>query len=303
MRTLVALAPLALVACLPAADGYRDILPDDRLLIEEADLGALARSVGEKSEYAQLTRQITREINGGVGEVLALVDEISSYTPTWTDQAQDTALWGPWLEDGVHGQMWVQRAADDAYTWAIEIRPEGSAEDAWVPVLAGEVDAGATALASSGRFVMDFTAIRANGGEDDITGEMAVEYGIREDGAAATVFFGDISEDGAIPVDAGYHFEHEQGVGGQMDVVIEDDVSDPVNGVLETVLLRSRWQTGAGGRADAYVTGGDLGALTYTETECWSAGQSVVFHENNYDLAREGDEADCVFADPSFSDS
>ena len=303
MRTLIALAPLTLAACLPPAGSYGDILPDDRLLIDEADVSELARSVGDRSEYAQLTREITGEINGGIGEVLGLVDEISSYPPTWADEDQDTALWGPWLDDGIHGQMWVQRHADDAYTWAIEIRPEGSAEDAWVPVLAGEVDPGATDLASRGRFYMDFTAIRDNGGEDDITGEMAVDYEILETGAAATVYFGDISEDGAIPADGGYYFEHERGVGGMMDVAVESDVSDPANGVLETVILRSRWAGGSGGRTDAYVTGGDLGALTYTETECWDAGHGVVFHENNYELTREGDEADCAFTEPSFNET
>ena len=82
------LAPLALLAaCAPPIDEYRSILPDDRLLIDglDGDAGALARGAGEPSEYYALTREVARDIDGAIGDVLGLIDEITAYDPTWTD--------------------------------------------------------------------------------------------------------------------------------------------------------------------------------------------------------------------------
>ncbi|MEQ1501965.1 MAG: hypothetical protein ABMB14_07025 [Myxococcota bacterium] len=301
--TLFPLFALAFAACTTNADAYRAILPDERLLIEDFDSDSLARGVGDPSDYYTLTRDVTRETNAGIGAVLELVGAITAFDPTWTDD-DAKALWGPWLDDGTYGQLWVTETAEGGYEWAIELRPEASDEDAWVGVLGGSVDPGATADESAGRFAMDLTAIDAVGaGDDDTTGALGVEYTLRVDGAAATVAFGDISEDGALPQDAAYRYDLTQGKGGYMDLAFEEDVSDPANGTFETAIVRSRWDGTGAGRADAYVTGGDLGPLTYTETDCWDVAHQTVFLENNFELVSAGDPAACAFADASFNES
>lgn len=302
MRTVTPFLALAFAACSGQADQYRAILPDDRLLIEEFDTSGLARGVGEPSDYYSLTRDITGDVNTGIGDVLGLVGAITDFTPTWTDEAS-TALWGPWLDDGIYGQLWVTQASDGSYDWAIELRPEASEEDAFVPVIAGHVDAGGDELHSVGWFVMDFTAIDGVGAGDDETGELGVQYELQENGAIATVAFGDISDDGSLPTDGAYHYEQTRGEGGLMDLAFTDDVSDPPNGTPEVAIVRSRWDGNGAGRADAYVTGGDLGPLTYTESDCWDTGHQTVFLENNFELKSEGDETKCVFAEPSFNES
>ena len=88
-----------------------------------------------------------------------------------------------------------------------------------------------------------------------------------------------------------------------MDLAFTDDVSDPPNGTTEVAIVRSRWDGEGAGRADAYVTGGDLGPLTYTESDCWDTSHQTVFLENNFELRTEGDEGACVFAEPSFNES
>ena len=301
MRTLpAAIAAVCLCACTPASD-LGQILPDDRLLIDEGELSGLARSVGEPSEFYQMTYDTTSEVNSGINDVLSMVEMITSFDPSWSNPEQDTALWGPWLDDGFHGQLWVTESSD-GYAWAVELRPEGTSEDEWTAVVAGAVDPGASEASSTGSFVLDFTAIEQMGAGDGVVGAMAVEYDLFEAGAEATVFFGDISEDGSIPQDAGLHYSHEAGQGGQMDLAITEDVSDPANGVLELLVIRSRWISDGSGRADALVTEGDLGALTFTATECWDASHSVVFEENNYDFVRDGDEDLCAFSEASFSE-
>lgn len=302
MRHAIHLLPLLLAACVTGpADRFREILPDDRLEIDEAAFDTLARSVGDDSAYYGLTRDLTREINGGVRDVLALVDEITAFQPSWTDGGT-RALWGPWLDDGFHGQLWVLERADSSWEWAVEIRPEGSSEDAWAAVVAGEVDAGSTALHSTGRFLVDFTGIDAQGAGDGETGAMWADYELLADGAIATVAFGDFAEGDAVPADAGYRYEHTRGEGGLMDLAWETNVDDTAPETLELALVRSRWDAAGAGRADAYVTGGDLGALTFAETECWDAVHDVVYFSSNWSLEEVGDVEGCAFAEPSFAE-
>ena len=289
-------------ACEPEADPFLDVLPDERLLVEQnADASQLMRSLGDPSHYAVLTANLIDESNAWIGEVLAMVDAITDFPPTFADDSQSTVLWGPWLDNGTYGQLWVQEQDDGSYVWAIEVRPEDSADDAWTPVLGGEVDAGATDTASTGRFGIDLTAISAADG-GDTTGQLAVDYALRESGATTTVYVGELSEGDAIPADAATHFDYDEGVGGTMDVIIHADVSEPSNGSEETAIIRTRWTADGEGRGDAYLTGGDLGGLTYTETECWGGSQGVVFYQNNFLLEMEGEESACVFEEPSFNE-
>src|SRR5690606_4158029 len=97
-------------------------------------------------------------VNSGIGEILLGLDEVTSFRPTYTPD-DHTALWGPWLEDGLWGKLWVRGELDGSYTWALSIRPEESAEGDWSDVVSGSVEAGATEEASVGRFAIDFTTI------------------------------------------------------------------------------------------------------------------------------------------------
>ncbi len=301
MRTVIVALSLA-AGCATPADQYRAILPDDRLLIDDLDGASLARGIGEPSEYFQLTRDVTQEVNTGIGDVLRLVDAITDFDPTWTDEAS-TAQWGPWLDDGIYGQLRITEESDGGYVWSIELRPEDSAEDAWVAVITGHVDPGGDEKHSVGWFRLDFSAIDAMGAGDGQLGQLGAQYELLENGAVATVAFGEISENGSLPSDGGYHYEHTRGEGGLMDLAFTDDISDPPNGTAEVAIVRSRWDGDGAGRADAYVTGGDLGPLTYTESDCWDKAQQTVFFENNFELVSEGDEGACVFTEPSFNES
>ena len=85
-----------------------------------------------------------------------------------------------------------------------------------------------------------------------------------------------------------------------MDVALQTDISTPANGTEELLIVRSRWNGQGAGRSDAYLTGGDLGVLTYTESECWGTSQMVAFFRNNLSLEAHGEEADCAFQEASF---
>jgi len=66
---------------------------------------------------------------------------------------------------------------------------------------------------------------------------------------------------------------------------------------LESLTLRSRWLATGAGRADARASGGDLGALQITSSECWNTTFQRVYYTDPLGLAApEGVESDCAFA-------
>jgi hypothetical protein len=97
------------------------------------------------------------------------------------------------------------------------------------------------------------------------------------------------------PVLANYAYNEAADGGG--DMVFDFSANAGGTTALETVTLRSRWQSGGAGRADARISGGDLGAQV-TASECWSAMFRRVFYTDSVNFAggTEGVETACAFA-------
>ncbi len=289
-------AALLLAACTnPEVEELRAALPDERLLLDDTALRAneAARGVGEPSEYHELTTTAIEDVNAGIGDVLLGLDEITSFPATYT-RDDHTAMWGPWLDDGTWGKLWVRGEDDGSYAWALSIRPEGSAEGDWSEVVTGRVDAGATEDASAGRIAIDYTTIDELGAGDDETGQLAVQYALGPDRVEVTLGVGAFSEDGAPPADGAVRYAYDA-AGGELSWRAVADLSDPADGSIEEAAIVARWTATGAGRADAEVTGGELGPLTATETDCWDAAHVTVYFESNTELRREGDADRCAF--------
>ena len=75
------------------------------------------------------------------------------------------------------------------------------------------------------------------------------------------------------------------------------DGDDP-GAAAEDSVLRSRWLPDGAGRTDARISGGDLGALEVTASECWGRNFRRVYYTDSADFApTEGEVAACAFAD------
>ena len=302
-RILTTLCLISLGACTTGpGDDYRDVLPDDRLLVSlPADQGGARTAAGDMSEYYALTADVTHDINTLISEVLTGIGGITDFEPTWSDDTADTALWGPWEDGDVNARLWIQRHDDGSHSWALDAKPLTDGDDGYVPIFAGEVDTGGDADTRSGRFAIDFTALYGvNPSGDDVLGAFYVEYDIDGSLVNSTAVFEDFAEDGGEAADAAYVYAQD-GDGGSMDLALVADATG--NAVPETHLVRTRWQTNGEGRADVYLTDGDLGPLVYTATECWADDQSVVFFEENYGLTTSGDMSICAFGEPEWNES
>jgi len=304
---LIALSA-ALTACdmgPTTAEDYASVLPDDRVQIT-LPVEAARRDAREWSEFYLMTAEVTDDVNGLIGGVLHWVDVVTDYEPTWSDTEENTAVWGPWADalDPAETALWVHYDVEtDIYTWGINQRPKGEGDDAWVVVVAGQVNEGATSEVSDGWFAIDFDSIHELDPTREATGSFICEYDIALDGVVASAGFDDFS-DGGPALDAYYHYEQLFGSTGLMDLARTIDLNPEDGTDLDEVLvIRSRWTEFGEGRADAYVTEGDLGSTVGTATECWDDAFAPVYYTDNFSGTTTGDEAECAFAEPEFSES
>lgn len=314
MRTqtlLIAAFTLATaVACGPVQtpDAYRDVLPDDRVLVNLRTDGAEGARTGEWSEAYTLTAEVTQSVNGTAGFVLGLVDTVTDFPPTWSDDAQTTALWGPWdggALDPVASQLWVAQDEAGAYTWALQQRPKNDDDAEWVTVVAGQVDAGATAEASRGAFAIDWSAAHAlNPTVDPAQGLFYLEYDIGASGVTAEAAFENFLDDNGNPANAVYAYEQVYEGDGKMDLAIESDMDGDLS-AKEVLVVRSRWLASGAGRGDAYALGGNFGDFVGTLSDCWGTDFNTSYWVDNFSAKggfEEGDAATCVFAAPEYDD-
>jgi hypothetical protein len=297
MRSLV--LALVLAGCSqPAPSDFLDVLPDERIQVNLPVGGD--RGEREWSTYYLFAATVTQSVNALIGGVLVWVDVITDTPPSWSSTEENTAVWGPYAQalDPAETILWVHyEAEDDTYQWGFSQRPKGETSDeAWVPVIAGHVDAGATHEASSGWFVIDFDAAASLDPRVTARGAFGTEYALAPEGVSATAGF-DAFADGGDTLDAYYHYEQATGGSGKMDLGLLTDATG--NATPEEVLLRSRWEATGEGRGDGYVTGGDLGELVATASECWDTSFQAVFHDDSWSEPT-GDPALCVYAEPEY---
>lgn len=303
MRTTILLSILTLTACSETSE-LTEVLPDDRLLVELEGSDEAARStLGEWSEFYIETARTTQTVNGFIGSVLVLVDTVVKTRPSEVNRDRTRAVWGPYSDtlSAVEVRLTVQREADGSHTWWFDQWPKDQGESAAVVVIQGEVDAGATRRASTGRFEVDYTAMSQDNPLVDHTGVFWTDYVIDIDGAAAVATVTDWTSvrNPGPPVDATYDYEQVSGGEGQMD--LSYSAFDPVSEADASYTLRSRWMADGAGRGDAVVTVDDESGTTYTASECWDSGFKLVWDQTSWD-GSQGDASACVYADESLPD-
>ncbi len=307
MRTTTAFAlgstVLFMLACSGKGAGdLSKVLPDDRVLINLPVEDSGSARVGEWSEYYLFTAEVVDDVNFLAGTVLATTGAIVQYPASSTEG--DTSFWGPYADtlDPAETQLWVTANEDGTYSWGYDQRPKNDDAAEWTTVVTGEVDAGATEEASSGRFSVDWTAMKELNPNVHATGVFEVDYDLGTDGVSGTARFVDVLWDGADQaVDADYAYEQIHEGGGTMDLAVDADMG--AGGAQdEHLMVRSRWDADGVGRSDARLSDGDLGDFTATASECWDPGFQSVYYVDNYTPIEEGDVAGCVFAEAEFAE-
>jgi hypothetical protein len=307
MQRLIALSFIAttLTACSLGGPGAElaSVLPDERIQINmkvDSDLAKDAAD-GEWSEAYLFTAQVTDDVNAMIAFPLILVEVITQTRPSEVSEDGSMAIWGPYGDalDPTDTLLTVEHDLElDTYTWAFTQKPKGADDSEYVPIIVGEVDAGATDEVHSGRFTVDFTAADLLDPNVVATGTFSSDYDVREDGVTASATYQDFLMDGAFePIDAMYIYDQTPEGAGVMDLGWLDDVNG--DGEDDSWVVRSRWTEEGAGRSDSLIAAGGE-ALVYMASECWDGSFNAVYSENSWAGEVGGDAGACAFEEASY---
>jgi hypothetical protein len=311
MRTaLTSLAAAALFTGCVADEGGDTLIEDALPTAESVQIRlpeSQARSVGQIADYYALTRQVTRDLNGGAAWVLLVVHTVVQFPATSVDG--DVYTWGPWTGNALDPAEWqlvVTANDDDTYDWELEGRSKSTPEDGFLAVISGHAVPGDEPHRGSGEFTIDFdTGERVNPIDNTPdTGRIDVTYDLENrDGTAATVTMHAEGIDTlGNPGSFDYAYAENDDGSGDFQFALDADLEE--NGsAAEQALIRSRWLETGAGRADAFLSGGDLDAIEVEASECWDEQFRRTFYTDSVDFSpTEGDPESCVYDEAALPD-
>ncbi|MCA9673448.1 MAG: hypothetical protein H6708_08760 [Kofleriaceae bacterium] len=302
---LAAALALPLVACIPANDDPHPVakaLPraEDVQIKLPDNAGAKPGTdvLGETSPWYVVTRQVTRDLNGGTAWVLIVVHSIVQFPPTSHDG--DSYTWGPWdgsALDPARYRLVVTELADGSYDWTLDGQSKTQADADFETIISGNAVPGDTEGTGTGDFTIDFDAAeRVNPIDNDARGVVAVTYDLPDRHLDMSVSTVEIRDGVEVPVDYEYAYTEGADRAGDMTFAFHGDTDDEGT-AAEDAVIRSRWLATGAGRADVRITSGDLGDLQVTASECWDTSFAQVYYADSGDFVTpEGDEANCAFA-------
>lgn len=309
MRTsilsLTAAASLGLVACIPPNDDPHPVsrvLPTaDEMRVdlpEQAAKKGEANAVGELSPWYVVTRNVTRDLNGGTAWVLILVHTIVQFPATTIEG--DTYTWGPWDGDALQPARYrlvVTELSDGTYDWSLDGQRKNAGTD-FETVIAGNAVPGEIEGRGHGQFTIDFDAgERVNPVDNDARGVVSIAYDLAA--AHLDMVISTVEDRGGVevPVDYEYAYTRAEDGGGDMIFAAHADTEDE-GALAEDAVIRSRWLGTGAGRADVRLSSGDLADAQVTASECWDGSFNTAYYTDSASfLPTEGDPSACAFLD------
>lgn len=278
---------------IPRAEEVRINLPQT-----EAEFQAL----GQIADYYRLTRNVTRSLNGGAAWVLIVVHAIvDNYPPTTVDG--DVYTWGPWDDGALAPAIYrlVVTANDDGtYDWQLDGQSKTVAGAGFESIIMGHaVPDGIPdddVHHGSGDFTIDFDAGERVNPIDNTpdTGNVLVTYDLLE---RIVTMHAEGVDELSNPATFDYFYDEQDDGSGDFQFAVEGDLEGN-SSAAENALIRSRWQSTGAGRGDAMLSGGDLGELEVTATECWDAQFGRTYYADSLTWQpTEGEIGACAFAD------
>jgi hypothetical protein len=296
-KTAALLAAALATACgqTEVADRFRDAMPSH----QEVQVGAptagqgatgdvqgpTASRVGSvapanRSEYAATSYQFAASVNTAVALTLLRLEAVTFWRPTSCTELACT--WGPGAEAGeVNEYRLVVTRAGEAYDYALQGRPKGAGDAAWVSVVSGRAYPGLEPHRGHGTMLVDFDGAWAGlapGVNPDGTprvqqdfGRVEFAYDARTELKVQAAFVGakDADKvragDPSARLDAWYDFA-ATGSGGSLHLAFQTKPA----AAEETVSLHTRWSAAGNGRGDAVAQSYLYPGVTYHASECWA---------------------------------
>jgi len=310
MRALTLFATSLLIGCTETgpdeAQAMAELIPQEdslRINLPAASSSPTAKSSGDWAHFYVMTRQVTEKVNGLIGWTLGITHHVTTtYPPTWSDQEEGLAIWGPWSDSGldpVETGVWMRLEDDGSHSWAIfQVPKGGTIEEDAVPVIAGVVDPGSTVEEGTGVFAIDFTTAAELDPAVDAHGVFYVEYAHDPGGVDAVAAFEGYGEGDDALIHALYAYSQDAAGAGEMDLAWLQDIDE--SGTDEILGVKTRWEATGEGRSDAVVTEGDIDE-TVTASECWGSDFQTAFWTDSIGFGEAvGAESDCAFGSAEY---
>jgi hypothetical protein len=274
----------------PPEEIARAIPTDEQVRIKLPNSG---RALGDIANYYQVTRDVTRTLNGGTGWVLVLIHAIVQYPVTSIDG--NVYTWGPWSDalDPAEYKLDVTANADGTYDYKLSGRSKTVAASQFEVVIDGYADPRAGDLKGNGDFSLDFDASRRVNPVDtgDAKGKITVQYDLS---ARHLDMIAQAPDDNGNP--AMFEYAYNETLDGGGDMVFNVTADGGGTALPENIVIRSRWQSDGAGRGDARLAGGDLGTAQAVASECWNTLFRRVYYTDNVAFEpTEGDVASCAY--------
>jgi hypothetical protein len=316
--SLVGLGLLVAAGCSVAqtqpsdSERFKEAIPDQKsvaLAVPDSNGGAVGTqstslhllsggSGTASAQYYTLTRDLSRAVDGGSILVLGLIVAIVNQPVTTLEDKR--AVWGPGsssaLEPAVY-RFTVEEVAPLEYDYRLEGRPKTSTAEAdFANVMYGHGYGNAHPLRRQGWFAVDNDAWHGIDGAHLDRGAVKITFDLAhiDDATKNNVLVAETLRAPAGMWRIGV--THKPDGSGLVDLDSIADISQPKNGTLETVSLKSRWINSGAGRGDATIQGGDVpaGAMV-TATECWGADFLRVYYKDSAAISPEfGAVSSCI---------
>ncbi len=237
-----------------------------------------------------VSHDVSTSVNRSLLAVLTSIDRVRTVLPT--SRTTDGRRWGPydWAE-GVQVELQITRTGQGRFDWGVDAVTASSR----VPYLTGTHYAGPSVAAGDGAYTWSFDEVAALLG-DSTRGTLTVDYDNRV-GVDLLVDIVGVTDGIEPPLTARYAYSL---VAGEGDFQYDTSGDLDEDGVAEDYSIRTRWVVGGGGRADAVVTGGSLGATVERWSQCWDGAVDLVYEADDLGwFAGSGDESACLY--PAFA--
>jgi len=263
----------------------------------------------ETAGFYQQGCSVVQYVNGVVNDVLALLSDVTSHTPTWSDTEENTAYWGPYTQDnGVTMWFAMQRNDDGTYSYQLVGKPMDASDADYLPVLSGKVEAGVSLTYNEGLFEIDYDHLQVLDPSRNVAGISTYQYDrLDSQTGVQAKFDGLLRADGSLH-DGAVDYVLNEDSSGELFYTFTDDIyvpEDQEEGTTaqETLKVHTRWLSTGSGRSDATLSAGDLGSNTAYLTECWDVSYHAVYgalYIEDLQASQNGDAGQCVFEQPEF---
>ncbi len=255
-----------------------------------------ARDAGDPAISVEVMEQVSGTLNGLTYEALGILDLVLTQGPTTYEQ--DRRVWGP-----DHTELWgltyaltVEREAAARFAYQFHASP-GDVDEPELRTMWGHYRREGDGV-GTGSFVLDLDVVAELTEDPGFGGRVGVVHDLGADGSVHVGM--DLTEaelpvTDSVVVDGLYAFRSDA-AGGEFCYDARYPLLDTDS--WEQIHAYARWDGSRAGRADAVITGGELGTDTLQVVECWDAAGDTTYYWDETGF-EDGDPASCVVPAPA----